>query len=161
MSKYTEWCLLQIGGRWSCFPRTSELRPDFTCASTRISRFKRWGYTLITTTAPQITAVLENPCVLSPATQSSSEGISQSAGHPDSPLLDPPSFTLESHLFALHHSTKLQVSLINSRLSPGNSSASWRCGWNHPHHMQVRAPSGQQGRNEVQERIVLLSFMFS
>ena len=104
---------------------------------------------------PQITAVLKNPCVLSPATQSSSEGISQSAGHPDSPLLDPPSSTLESHLFALHHSTKLQISLMNSRLSPGNSSASWLCGWKDPHHMPVRAPSGQQGRNEVQERTVL------
>ena len=117
--------------------------------------FKRWGYTLITTTEPQITAVLENPCVLSPVTQSSGEGISQSAGRPDSPPLGPPSSTLESHLFTLYHSTKLQISLMNSRLSPGNSSASWRCGWNDPHHLQVRAPSGQQGRNQVQERTVL------
>lgn len=120
------------------------------------------GIHSITTTAPQITAVLENPCVLSPATQSSGEGISlsQGTGHFDSPLLDPPSSTLESHLFALHHSPKLQISLMNSRLSPGISSAGDVDGMIlPPHYMQVRAPSGQQGINEVQERIMLLSFI--
>lgn len=154
----------RVGQEWLCFPQVPELRSAFTWKSARISEFKRWGCTLIN---HQRTTSYNRPgrCMsCSPATWSRGEGmpLSQSVGYSDSPPLDPPS----PHQ---NPTTSLSITPRSSGFPHGiHGQALGHC---QPcgdtdrmiltsRSIWVRALSGHQERNEMNERTAL-PFIYS